>query len=54
LFSILLFYSTVCFHFAEQINDDDDDDEIKAGQKGQCMTLITALKSILLLLHCEP
>jgi len=27
LFSILLFYSTVCFHFAEQINDDDDDDD---------------------------
>ena len=27
MFSILLFYSTVCFHFAEQINDDDDDDE---------------------------
>ena len=26
MFSILLFYSTVCFHFAEQINDDDDDD----------------------------
>jgi len=26
LFSILLFYSTVCFHFAEQINDDDDDE----------------------------
>jgi len=22
-----LFYSTVFFHFAEQINDDDDDDE---------------------------
>jgi len=22
-----LFYSTVCFHFAEQINDDDDDDD---------------------------
>jgi len=30
LFSILLFYSTVCFHFAEQINDDDDDDDISA------------------------
>jgi len=28
LFSILLFYSTVCFHFAEQINDDDDDDDV--------------------------
>jgi len=26
-FSILLFYSTVCFHFAEQINDDDDDED---------------------------
>ena len=28
LFSILLFYfySTVFFHFTEQINDDDDDD----------------------------
>ena len=24
---IPLFYSTVCFHFAEQINDDDDDDD---------------------------
>jgi len=22
-----LFYSTVFFHFAEQINDDDDDDD---------------------------
>jgi len=27
LFSILLFYSTVCFHFAEQINDDENDEE---------------------------
>jgi len=27
LFSILLFYSTVFFHFTEQINDDDDDDD---------------------------
>jgi len=31
LFSILLFYSTVCFHFAEQINDDDDDDILLNG-----------------------
>jgi len=29
LFSILLFYSTVCFHFAEQINDDDDEFKYK-------------------------
>ena len=26
MFSILLFYSTVFFHFTEQINDADDDD----------------------------
>ena len=28
MFSILLFYSTVFFHFTEHINDDDDDDTV--------------------------
>jgi len=32
LFSILLFYSTVCFHFAEQIDDDDDDEVVSSGR----------------------
>jgi len=36
-----LFYSTVFFHFAEQINDDDDDDddtqEAQLSQTGRAM-----------------
>ena len=35
MFSILLFYSTVFFHFAEQINDDDDDDDDDDTQEAQ-------------------
>jgi len=34
LFSILLFYSTVFFHFTEQINDDDDDESVQRLELG--------------------